>query len=66
MEPNKYSIGREPGGLDRLAAAVEELAVEDLTRLPTVRRPRGCWRCGGCWTGWKANGCASWPPWTAA
>jgi hypothetical protein len=33
MESNTHSI-REPGGLDRLAAVVEELAAQDLTRLP--------------------------------
>jgi hypothetical protein len=33
MESNAYSIP-EPGGLDRLAAVVEELAAEDLAALP--------------------------------
>jgi hypothetical protein len=34
MQPNTHSTGQEPGGLDRLAAVVEELAAQDLTRLP--------------------------------
>jgi hypothetical protein len=33
MESNTHSI-RQPAGLDRLTAVVEELAAEDLTRLP--------------------------------
>jgi Domain of unknown function (DUF222)/HNH endonuclease len=31
-----------------------------------LRPPSGCWYCAACWTGWKANGCASWPPSTPA
>jgi hypothetical protein len=39
MDPNTHSM-QEPGGLDRLAAVVEELATEDLDALPDSEAAR--------------------------
>src|SRR6266511_2946395 len=59
-------VAVEPVGLDRLEAAIQDLAGQDLHTLLRGSRPRGCWRCGGCWTAWKATGWGNWPPSTAA
>ena len=65
MNPNTHS-SEWSGGLDRLAAAVDQLAAEDPDALPDAQAPGGCWRCAGCWNDWKASGCGNWPGSTAA
>ena len=46
----------ELAGLASLAAAANELAAQDLDRLPDAALAEQVLGCGGCWTAWKANG----------
>jgi hypothetical protein len=65
MDPNTHST-QQPGSLDRLAAVVDQLATEDLDALPDAEAAQRVLVLRGCWSGWKASGCGSWPGWTAA
>jgi hypothetical protein len=63
MESNTHSAEQlsrpsagPPDGLTALAAAVDQLATEDLTCLPEAERAQRILGCGGSWTARKASG----------
>ena len=65
MDSNTHSSSR-PDRLGALAAAVDELAAEDLDGLADAALAEQVLRCGGSLTASKASGCEPWPRWTPA
>src|SRR5215203_5766055 len=66
MDSNTHSISQtpqltagRPDELAPLAAAVQDLAAQDLDRLTDAVWPSRCWPCGDWWTAWKATGSSS-------